>query len=60
MVVKVTEEATDKPKTGEEGAFELPESDFEDGRLGVTVSVTAGHSTQCLLVAYKQYVKFVY
>ncbi|KAK3859138.1 hypothetical protein Pcinc_034716 [Petrolisthes cinctipes] len=36
MVVRVTEAATAKPKTGEEGAFELPVSDFEDGRLGVT------------------------
>ncbi|XP_042211063.1 LOW QUALITY PROTEIN: calpain-A-like [Homarus americanus] len=35
VLVTVTEEAVDKPKTGEEGAFELPESEFEDGRLGV-------------------------
>ncbi|XP_071538694.1 calpain-A-like isoform X2 [Panulirus ornatus] len=33
--VNVMEEAKDRPKTGEEGAFELPESEFEDGRLGV-------------------------
>ncbi|XP_045616999.1 calpain-A isoform X2 [Procambarus clarkii] len=32
----VTEEAMEKPKTGEEGVFELPQSDFVDGRLGVT------------------------
>ncbi|XP_069982093.1 calpain-A-like [Penaeus vannamei] len=34
--VSVNEEATDKPKTGEEGAFELPEGDFEDGMLGIS------------------------
>lgn len=38
MPVNVTEEAKDKPKTGEEGAFELPEGDFEDGMLGISVS----------------------
>lgn len=37
--VSVNEEATDKPKTGEEGAFELPEGDFEDGMLGISVSI---------------------
>lgn len=38
--VSVNEEATDKPKTGEEGAFELPEGDFEDGMLGISVSMS--------------------
>ncbi|XP_042886096.1 calpain-A-like isoform X2 [Penaeus japonicus] len=34
--VSVNEEAADKPKTGEEGAFELPEGEFEDGMLGIS------------------------
>lgn len=38
--VSVNEEAADKPKTGEEGAFELPEGDFEDGMLGISVSMS--------------------
>ncbi|XP_037782723.1 LOW QUALITY PROTEIN: calpain-A-like [Penaeus monodon] len=38
--VSVNEEATDKPKTGEEGAFELPEGDFEDGMLGISGLLT--------------------
>ena len=37
--VQVVEEAMEAPKTMETGAFELPESDFEDGRLGVMVCV---------------------
>ena len=37
-VIQINENADDKPKTGEEGAFNLPEEDFIDGRLGITVS----------------------
>ncbi|XP_063848064.1 calpain-9-like isoform X2 [Scylla paramamosain] len=33
--VQVVEEAREAPKNVESGAFELPETDFEDGRLGV-------------------------
>ncbi|XP_045130569.1 calpain-9-like isoform X2 [Portunus trituberculatus] len=33
--VQVVEEAREVPKSMESGAFELPETDFEDGRLGI-------------------------
>ncbi|XP_069954172.1 calpain-A isoform X2 [Cherax quadricarinatus] len=48
--VTVTDEATEKPKTGEEGAFELPESDFVDGRLGIVEAETIEHLRNNLAV----------
>ena len=36
--VEITDAAGDRPKTGEEGAFSLPEGDFAHGKLGIIVS----------------------
>ena len=36
--IQISEHASENLKTNEESAFKLPEEDFVDGSLGITVS----------------------